>query len=83
MFNAETFIVGISSGILGIIIARLLVFPANNIIEKLTDLPNVAVLNPLHALALILISLTLTIIGGYIPAIIASKKDPVEALRTE
>ncbi len=83
VFNAETFIVGISSGILGIIIARLLVFPANNIIEKLTDLPNVAVLNPLHALALILISLTLTIIGGYIPAIIASKKDPVEALRTE
>lgn len=83
VFNAETFIVGLTSGILGIIIARLLVFPANHIIEKLTDLPNVAVLNPLHALALILISLTLTIIGGYIPAIMASKKDPVEALRTE
>ncbi|MDD4719222.1 MAG: ABC transporter ATP-binding protein/permease [Bacilli bacterium] len=83
VFNAETFIVGLTSGMLGIIIARLLVFPANNIIEKLTDLPNVAILNPLHALVLILISLTLTIIGGYIPAIMASKKDPVEALRTE
>lgn len=83
VFNAETFIVGLTSGLLGIIIARILVFPTNNIIEKLTDLPNVAVLNPLHALILILVSLTLTIIGGYIPAIIASKKDPVEALRTE
>ncbi|MFA5603279.1 MAG: ATP-binding cassette domain-containing protein [Bacilli bacterium] len=83
VFNAETFIVGLTSGTLGIIIARLLVFPANNIIEKLTDLPNVAILNPVHALVLILISLTLTIIGGYIPAIMASKKDPVEALRTE
>ncbi len=83
VFNAETFIVGLTSGMIGIIIARLLVFPTNDIIEKLTDLPNVAVLNPLHALVLILISLTLTIIGGYIPAIIASKKDPVEALRTE
>ncbi len=83
VFNAETFIVGLTSGTLGIIIARLLVFPANHIIKKLTDLPNVAVLNPLHAVVLILISLTLTIIGGYIPAIIASRKDPVEALRTE
>ncbi|NLM63627.1 MAG: ABC transporter ATP-binding protein/permease, partial [Mollicutes bacterium] len=83
VFNAETFIVGLCSGVLGILIARLLVFPTNTIIEKLTDLPNVAVLNPVHALILILISLTLTIIGGYIPAIIASKKDPVEALRTE
>ncbi|MDD2434857.1 MAG: ABC transporter ATP-binding protein/permease [Bacilli bacterium] len=83
VFNAETFIVGLTSGILGIIIARLLIFPANDLIEKLTDLPNVAVLNPLHALVLILISLTLTLIGGYIPALMASKKDPVEALRTE
>ncbi|MDD4547647.1 MAG: ABC transporter ATP-binding protein/permease [Bacilli bacterium] len=83
VFNAETFIVGLTSGILGIIIARLLVFPANSLIEGLTDLPNVAVLNPIHAGILILISLTLTIIGGYIPAIMASKKDPVEALRTE
>ncbi len=83
VFNAETFIVGLSSGFLGITIARLLVIPTNHLIEKLTDLPNVAILNPLHALLLILVSLTLTIIGGYIPAIIASKKDPVVALRTE
>lgn len=83
VFNAETFIVGLTSGLLGILIARILIFPVNNIIEDLTSLPNVAVLNPLHALILVIISLTLTIIGGYIPAIIASKKDPVVALRTE
>lgn len=83
VFNAETFIVGLCSGLIGIIIARLLIFPANIIIEKLTDLPNVAVLNPIHAIILILISLTLTVIGGYIPAIMASRRDPVEALRTE
>ncbi len=83
VFNAETFIVGLTSGILGISLARLLIFPLNNIIEKMSNLPNVALLNPLHALLLILISLILTLIGGYVPAIIASKKDAVEALRTE
>lgn len=83
VFNAETFIVGLCSGLIGVIIARLLVFPANMIIENLTDLKNVAVLNPLHAIVLILVSLTLTVLGGYIPAIVASRRDPVEALRTE
>ena len=83
VFNAETFIIGLTSGILGIVIATILIFPMNTIIENLSGLPNVAVLNPIHALILVIISLTLTVIGGYIPAIIASKKDPVEALRTE
>ena len=83
VFNAETFIVGLCSGLIGVIIARLLVIPANMIIENLTDLKNVAVLNPLHAIILILVSLTLTVLGGYIPAIVASRRDPVEALRTE
>lgn len=83
VFNAETFIIGITSGLLGIIIARLLIIPANIIIENLTNLPNVAKLNPFHALILIIISVILTVIGGAIPARIASKKDPVEALRTE
>ena len=83
VFNAETFIIGITSGLLGILIARLLIIPANMIIENLTDLPNVAKLNPLHAIVLIIISVILTVIGGAIPAKIASKKDPVEALRTE
>jgi len=83
VFNAEVLIIGFSSGFLGIVIARLLIFPINNIIESLSDLPNVAKLNPVHAIILILISIILTLIGGMIPARIASKKDPVIALRTE
>lgn len=83
VFNAETFIIGLTSGILGLIIAKLLTFPANSIIEKLTDLPNVAKLNPKHAIILLIISILLTVIGGFIPAKVAAKKDPVEALRTE
>ena len=83
VFNAETLIIGFASGLLGIIIARLLIFPINIIIEKLSDLPNVAKLNPVHALILVIISISLTLIGGAIPARIASKKDPVIALRTE
>ena len=83
VFNAETFLIGIFSGLLGIIIAEILTIPTNRIIENLSDLANVAQLNPIHAIILILVSVTLTIIGGLIPASIASKKDPVEALRTE
>ena len=83
VFNAETFIIGVSSGIIGIVIALLLTIPINAILYDLTELERVARLNPLHALILIIVSLTLTIIGGLIPAHIASKKDPVEALRTE
>jgi len=83
VFTAETFIIGMFSGLLGVLIGYILVMPANMIIENLTELPNVANLNPLHALILIAISVTLTVIGGYIPAKIASKKDPVIALRTE
>ena len=83
VFNAETFIIGLTSGLLGIIIARLLLIPANAILLELTDLENVARMNPYHALLLIIVSFILTLIGGFIPAIVASKKDPVEALRTE
>ena len=83
VFNAETFLVGIFSGVLGIIIAEILTFPTNQIIENLSDLSNVAQLNPIHAIILVLVSVTLTVIGGLIPASIASKKNPVEALRTE
>lgn len=83
VFNAETFIIGMFSGLLGIAIAYILTIPTNMIIENLSGLADVAKLNPLHALILILISLILTIIGGAIPASMASKKDPVEALRTE
>ena len=83
VFNAETFIIGLSSGILGILIAELLTIPINIILKDLTNLERVAVLNPLHALILIVIAVTLTLIGGFIPAKMASKKDAVEALRTE
>ena len=83
VFNAETFIIGIFSGVLGIAIAYLLTIPTNMIIEDLSGLAGVAKLNPVHALILIIISLTLTIIGGAIPSKMASRKDPVEALRTE
>ncbi|WP_062353494.1 ATP-binding cassette domain-containing protein [Bacillus kwashiorkori] len=83
VFNAETFIIGVSSGLLGIMIAVVLIFPINIIIENFSGLETVAKLNPLHAILLVVISLLLTILGGSIPAKMAAKKDPVEALRTE
>lgn len=81
VFNAETFIIGACSGILGVLIGYLLTIPANSILYNMTELKNVAVLNPLHAAALVAISIVLTMIGGFIPAKMAAKKDPVEALR--
>lgn len=83
VFNAETFIIGIVSGLIGIGITYILLIPSNIILESLTNLEKVARLNPLHALILIIVSVTLTLIGGVIPAKMASKKDPVVALRTE
>ncbi len=83
VFNAETIIVGLSSGILGIVIANLLTIPINHFIYDLTTLKNVAQLNPIHAIILIVISMILTLIGGTIPAHIASKQDVVTSLRTE
>lgn len=83
VFNAETFIIGICSGLLGIGIAYALCIPINSILENMTELPNVAQLNPIHAIILVTISIILTLLGGLIPARMAAKKDPVEALRTE
>ncbi len=83
VFNAETFIIGVCSGALGIAIAYILTIPINMIIYHLTELSNVAQLNPLYALGLATISVILTIIGGMIPAKMAAKKDPVAALRSE
>ncbi|MDD2392217.1 MAG: ABC transporter ATP-binding protein/permease [Bacilli bacterium] len=83
VFNAETFIIGLISGALGILITLILLIPTNIILESLTDLSNIAILNPIHAIILIVVSLSLTLLGGFIPAKLASKKDPVIALRTE
>lgn len=83
VFNAETFIIGACSGILGIGITYLLTIPVNAILYNLTELKNVAQLNPLHALILGVISVLLTMLGGAIPAKMAAKKDPVAALRSE
>ncbi|MCB5951387.1 ATP-binding cassette domain-containing protein [Enterococcus sp. BWT-B8] len=83
VFNAETLIIGMCSGLLGIGIAYLLTLPTNIILKDMTGLSNVAQLNPIHALALITISVVLTLLGGALPAKWAAKKDPVEALRTE
>lgn len=83
VFNAETFIIGLVSGLIGIGITYLLNVPINMIIENLSELPNVAKLNIIHAIMLVIISISLTVIGGAIPSKLASKKDPVIALRTE
>ncbi|WP_346929978.1 ABC transporter ATP-binding protein/permease [Clostridium sp.] len=83
VFNAETFIIGSCSGFLGILISYLLTFPINSVLKNLTDLEGVAKLNPVHAIILIIISVSLTLLGGAIPAKMAARKNPVESLRTE
>ncbi len=84
MFNAETMIIGFTSGLLGVIVSWLCTFPINSIIKALTGITNLkATLPILAALILILISMLLTLISGFIPSRSAAKKDPVVALRTE
>ena len=83
VFNAETLIIGLISGVVSIIITLLLLIPINKIIYNATELKNVGVLNPVHAVILVIISIMLTLIGGLIPSKGASKKDPVDALRSE
>ena len=83
VFNAETFIIGLTAGILGIIITIILNIPINAVIKAVTGVSGISALPIVGAIILILISMILTIIAGLIPAKIAAKKDPVEALRTE
>ena len=83
VFDAETFLLGIFSGSLGILIAWLLTFPVNRMIYQATELEQVAHLKTTHAVLLIAISTVLTMLGGHLPARMAAKKDAVEALRTE
>ena len=83
VFNAETFIIGLISGIIGIGITILLTIPINSLIYNLAGVSVNAMVPPKAGAILVLISMILTVISGLIPARIASKKDPVEALRTE
>lgn len=83
VFNAETLIIGFTSGVLGILVTILLNIPINMIIGKLAGVSNLSSLPVAGAIFLIIISVLLTIIAGLIPAKIASKKDPVESLRCE
>ena len=83
VFNAETLIVGLTSGVIGILVTIILNFPINIIIENITGIANMAKLPWEGGVILILISMLLTFIAGLIPAKIAAKKDPVVALRTE
>lgn len=84
MFNAETLIIGFTSGIFGVVITYLLCIPGNFLIHHFTDITNLsAFLPPLVALILVAISMLLTLIAGIIPSRSAAKKDPVVALRTE
>ena len=83
VFNAETAIIGFTSGLMGVGIAYLLTFPINVVIKNATNLDSVARLSIYYAVLMIIISIVITVIGGLIPAKMSSKKDPVEALRTE
>lgn len=83
VFNAETLIIGASAGLLGIIITIILNIPINIIIDNLAGVSSIAKLPIGGAIILVVISILLTVIAGLIPAKMASKKDPVEALRTE
>lgn len=83
IFNAETFIVGLGAGLLGIAVTLILNIPINMIIKAVTDISGLASLPVAGGIILVVISMLLTVIAGLIPAKIASKKDPVEALRTE
>ncbi len=84
MFNAETIIIGLLSGLLGVGITYLLCIPINLILQALTGLPNLRAILPLDAaIIFVLISVVLTMFSGIIPSRSAAKKDPVVALRTE
>ena len=83
VFNAETFIVGLVSGLIGIGVTLLLTIPVNLIIGALSGIYNMALLPVGGAIILILISVVLTVIAGLLPASMAAKRDPVVALRSE
>ena len=83
VFNAETFIIGLAAGLVGIVVTQILLIPTNFLIQKVAELDASAVLHPVAAVILVLISVGLTLVAGLIPSRNAANKDPVVALRTE
>ena len=84
VFNAETFIIGLCSGVMGVVLSEILLIPGNMLIQKISNGTNVVACLPLNAaLVLIVLATVLTILGGFIPAKGASRSDPVKALRSE
>ena len=83
VFNAETIIIGLMSGLIGVIVSGLLTIPISLILKALTGISGLATLEFLPSLILVVVSVLLTFIAGLVPARIASKKDPVIALRSE
>ena len=83
VFNAETFIIGLISGLLGIGVTFLLSIPINMVLKNLVNISNICKLPIVGSITLVIISVVLTVISGLIPSKVASKKDPVIALRTE
>lgn len=83
VFNAETVIIGLISGVIGILLALLAQFPLSAILYSYTGISSLVVLSPLHALVLVAVSVAVTLISGMIPSYMASRKDPVKALRSE
>jgi putative ABC transport system permease protein len=83
LFNAETFIIGLAAGLLGVGISYLISFGLNSLLGFLTGIPRLVDLPIGSAVAMVVISIMLTLISGLIPADAAAKKDPVVALRTE
>jgi ABC-type antimicrobial peptide transport system permease subunit len=83
VFNAETLIVGFVAGMMGILITLAITIPANAIVLANFDIANIAILPLAPAGALILVSMALTFLAGLIPSSAASRRDPVEALRSE
>ena len=83
VFNAETFIVGLAAGLVGIGVTQLLLIPTNYLINHVAGLDAKALLDPVAAVILVCISVFLTFIAGLIPSRNAANKDPVVALRTE